>query len=508
MDNINEKKAIARGVQMNYLHLALTSGLTFILTPFILHHLGQTAYGIWALLGSAIGYLGLFNFGMGTATTKYTAEYRTQGDTKRMSQLVSSVMVLYLLLGLAILMVCGVLTPFLDQLFKIPPPMVAAAQWAFMLMGLNLAFRLVGEVLGAVIYGHQRVDAYRRVHIVQALVNALLVLLLLTGGMGINGVVLAMLGASLAGIGLYWRFIKRSNYGVQIQLQLANKATVKSVAPYSLRTFVLSLTSQLLYRTDNIVIGAFLGTALVTPYAIAYKLCFTLTYLFSAIPNTFFPRFTTLYTLKDYPGLSLLLIKTTKLSVAIMTALALVLIFYGETAITLWVGANNFVGMPVLAVFIAMFFVHSLGGCGVLLQSIGHNRIFMYSELCNAFLNLVLSIILLHYWGLLGVALGTLLAHLLTSSWVIPYLACRYSRTPLSAFLYGGIIKPLACGSVVALLIWLVKDSIPPVGNLAYLVLVSIVIVLLYALVLVFIGFNGKERKEYWSLILQTSRLK
>ena len=72
---IQEKKWIIRGVQANYLYLFISSMLALVLTPILVRYLGQAAYGLWAAFGSVIGYFGLLNFGMGTATTKYTAEY-------------------------------------------------------------------------------------------------------------------------------------------------------------------------------------------------------------------------------------------------------------------------------------------------------------------------------------------------------------------------------------------------------------------------------------------------
>jgi hypothetical protein len=33
------------------------------MSPFIVHHLGTSAYGMWVLVGSLTGYLGLLNLG-------------------------------------------------------------------------------------------------------------------------------------------------------------------------------------------------------------------------------------------------------------------------------------------------------------------------------------------------------------------------------------------------------------------------------------------------------------
>lgn len=45
-----------------------------VLTPFLLDRLGTVAFGVWALAGTVIGYLELFELGFGRATVKLIAE--------------------------------------------------------------------------------------------------------------------------------------------------------------------------------------------------------------------------------------------------------------------------------------------------------------------------------------------------------------------------------------------------------------------------------------------------
>ena len=41
--------------------------IALVVTPVLVHGLGGTAYGIWALVGSTVLYLDLFNLGFGRA---------------------------------------------------------------------------------------------------------------------------------------------------------------------------------------------------------------------------------------------------------------------------------------------------------------------------------------------------------------------------------------------------------------------------------------------------------
>jgi len=495
-----EKKWIIRGAQLNYLHLAVNMFLGLALVPIMIRYMGQSAYGLWASFGSVVGYFGLLELGGSTATVKYTAEYHATDNQEDLSKLISSVFVIFLGVGALIVFLCAGLAWFIPKLLHVPEDLISAGRIAFLIMGLNIALGLAGRVFGNVIYGYQRVDVFRSVGIIQAATNAILTVLFLRSGFGLVGVVTAASMSILLSMILYVIFIRRSGYDITIHPGLADLGIIKKVAPYSLRTFTLGLTAQVLYRTDNIVIGIFLGAAMVTPYSIAYKLCFVLTYMFSVVSTTVFPRFSKLYAVGDMQGIRDLYMKVTKISVAIMVPLAIFLIFFGRYFISLWVGQSNFVGQNVFMVFIVMFFIHSLGASGILLQGIGKNKKFMYSEILNACLNLIISVVLVRKIGLIGVALGTLLAHLCTSSWIVPLLACRYIKLPVRTFLLSGVIPPLLVGVPVGVVTGVFVVNVLPNDCYIYIGMKGMVIAVMYALCYFAVGITRKERQMYWRL--------
>ncbi|MCX5707980.1 MAG: hypothetical protein NTY14_03245 [Candidatus Omnitrophica bacterium] len=49
--------------------------LAFFATPFIVRSLNVNFYGIYTLVGVIIGYFSFLQFGLGTATVKYVAQY-------------------------------------------------------------------------------------------------------------------------------------------------------------------------------------------------------------------------------------------------------------------------------------------------------------------------------------------------------------------------------------------------------------------------------------------------
>ena len=496
-----EKKLITRGIYINYLQMFVGLILTFVLTPIIVGYLGQSAYGLWAALGSIIGYFYLLDVGMSTATVKYTAEYRAKNEHETLNKIISSILVIFILIGVLIILACLGLTPFIPRLFHLSENLVSIGQIAFLIMGLSVASGLLARVFGNIIYGYQRVDILKTFNIIQAIANASITIVFLRLGFGLIGVVVASLLSTLILMVVYLLFIHRSNYGIVIRPRLADFESLKKIAPYSLRSFVLGLTAQISFQTDNIVIGIFLMVSLVTPYSIAYKLCFIVATLVCKISSTLFPTFSKLYALEDIDGLRSLYLKTVKISIAIFVPLALFLAIFGHSFINIWVGEENFVGMNVLLVLIFISFLNSFAGpIGVLLQAIGENREVTYLSIVMAVLNLTLSIILVQKIGLLGVALGTVISHLCTGSWFGPLLVYKYIGLKVRTFLLSGILPPLLAGIPAGAITWFFIRNLFP-NNFFYLGIKGVLIVAIYIPIYLAFGATKEERRMYLGLI-------
>ncbi|MGD0907564.1 MAG: hypothetical protein ABSA96_08275, partial [Candidatus Acidiferrales bacterium] len=52
--------------------------IAFFLSPFIVHHLGTSRYGVWVLIVSFTGYLGLLDLGVRGTINYYVARFHAQ----------------------------------------------------------------------------------------------------------------------------------------------------------------------------------------------------------------------------------------------------------------------------------------------------------------------------------------------------------------------------------------------------------------------------------------------
>ena len=75
-----EKIQFINNVGSSWLALAVNVAVGIFLSPFILHRLGDAAFGIWVLIFSITGYYGLFDLGIRSSIVRYVAKYSATNE--------------------------------------------------------------------------------------------------------------------------------------------------------------------------------------------------------------------------------------------------------------------------------------------------------------------------------------------------------------------------------------------------------------------------------------------
>src|SRR6266550_675617 len=94
-----------RNIGSNWVVTLLTIAATYILTPFTIHRLGSDGYGTWTLITALTGYMNLLALGVPMACVRYLAQHITEGDTRQTNSVIGSCIGLYLMIGVAALVV-------------------------------------------------------------------------------------------------------------------------------------------------------------------------------------------------------------------------------------------------------------------------------------------------------------------------------------------------------------------------------------------------------------------
>ncbi len=85
------KKEFTLSVIANWTGTLILYTLALLITPIIVHSLGDDKYGIWSLAISLTGYYGIIDFGINSTAIKLFSDSNTRGDIKECNKIVNTV---------------------------------------------------------------------------------------------------------------------------------------------------------------------------------------------------------------------------------------------------------------------------------------------------------------------------------------------------------------------------------------------------------------------------------
>src|SRR5437870_2114891 len=170
-----EQLEIVKNVSSSWFGLAVNMLVRIFLSPFILHRLGDEAFGIWVLIFSVTGYYGLFDFGIRSSIIRYVSKFTATSDNEDLAKLINTSLFSYTCVGLLTLAITIAGSFYVDSIFKIPPAFLTTARWLFLMVGASVALGFPLGVYGGILEGLQRFYFLNLTNIVSTLLRALLI---------------------------------------------------------------------------------------------------------------------------------------------------------------------------------------------------------------------------------------------------------------------------------------------------------------------------------------------
>lgn len=386
----------------------------FFLSPFILHRLGAVAYGVWVLAISVVGYLSLLDLGMQSSVLRFVSQGYTKQNHQSASEAVSAALWVRLQISALALLLSAGLAAVFPLLFKVPAELADDARKSILLIGATTAITMSMGVVGGVVSALNRYDLQNYVNLVQSTARVLGIVAVLRSGHGIVAIAVCEFVAVLISK-LFQVWIARRLYPeLRIQLKRPKRETLRKIWSYSSYTFLITIAVQLVYQTDNIVVGAFVSTSAVAFYAIAGSLCRYAGQVVSSMDSTFMPAASTYESSDNMAGLLMLYKNGTRAMIMVSLPMMITLIVRGSSFIGLWMGPEyaHSSGIVLMILSIALFFSYANRTAGAIAFGIEKHKAVALWAAGEGVANLTLSIILAHWFGIYGVAFGTMIPSL------------------------------------------------------------------------------------------------
>lgn len=499
-------RLMMRNTISNYVGTIFAVGVGFLMTPLLLHHLGVATFGIWMLVSTLAGYGRVFDFGIHGTLTKYVAECRATGEIEEGRRLISASLFLYMLLGLAVLLLSVAISPLFSELFSVPEADRSDTARTVILMGVWVGSSIACAAPGAILQGLHRFDAVNLVQIISTVVTTIAMIVVLLLGGGIVGLALANIASTVLSRSLMVWLANRFAPELRPGWRDFDRAAIRKVVSFSASIFVGQVATRLQTKTDLIVIGTIMSVSAVTPYGIAWRLSETTRRIVTQFSRALLPLASELDAEGDHRRLRALYVTSVRLTLVMSIAIGGVFIGLADPFLTVWVGSeiaeySYLVTLLMLASIISL----SQWPAMAILQGMTRYRLLAISAVVSGLANLVLSIVLGLRFGLTGVALGTLIPTTIESfGFVLPY-TMRVLGLRLRDVVNDIVVRSVVPALPAAGVLYLLQQMIVPVA-LIEIALIAAASVLVYVGGYLSVGASTAERSMYRSVALTTIR--
>jgi O-antigen/teichoic acid export membrane protein len=415
-----------RNVSSNWIYTVVTIGVTYVMTPYIIHAVGQEGYGTWSLIVAMTGYMGFLALGVPMACVRYLTEHLAARDTRRLNETIGTCAALYLSIGVAALLIGATLMGLFGR-YAIPGNLRTQAYFAFGVMVVTMAASFIGYLPEGIMFAHHDFVRRNTVRIVSVILRFGLTLGLLALHASLAVLALVQLACLLFDFGVSFLLVRRRYPGIHISIGSFQWREVRRIFSFSLYVVLLDAGLRLSFETDALVIGAFLDVRSIPYYVVANSLIVYLMEFVKSISSVVSPMATRFKVEGRDDDLQEMFLKWSKITLSMTIMMGGFVFVLGPRFIGWWIDPSyERPSGQVLQILMASAFVFMpVRGVAVpILMGLGKPLGPTVALAVAGAMNLVLSIALARPYGLAGVAIGTAIPTVIYSV-VVATMACR-----------------------------------------------------------------------------------
>jgi len=501
--NIDIKNTLIKTTASNYLLLIIKIFASLLLVRIIFLGINNEEYGFWALLWSIFGYSILLDFGFGTAVQKATSETLENKDWGAYNKLISTIFFSYVVLALAIFLVTLFVAFNLENIFSFSSATsIKYYQIIFIIFGVGTTLIFPLGFFREILRGLQEIPLRNNIDLFFLIINFIVIAVSVSL---FSSLLLMAIGAILVQFFtnvMMAYYVYKKIPTLKISLSLFCKDKVKEVMGFSLFAYIVMFSNLIIFKTDQIIISMFSSMAMVGFYQIISRVSELFRQFSTQIHDVIGPLSATFFASSNDNKLSLILLQSNQVVAFIATMLFVPSYLFIEELLDLWLNITNIqviLTAKILLISMYVLVVLRSSSVQVLLMCNKHKQLTIVA-IIEAAMNLLLSIYLIQYYSIIGVAIGTLIPNvLLAFIYNIP-VACKFSK--LSVFLYfkNVICKNICIGICVYTLVFYLSENSEEI-SFFLLLLYGFISIVLYCLLYFFIWLDKKQREKIQFLI-------
>ena len=423
MARISQK--LLKGSTLRLIVLALNIAVGFFIMPFLIHSLGDDQYGLWVLAGAVVGFYGLLDVGMSGAIQRFLVRAMHSENNNEVNVALSSAVFLFSVIGLLSIVITVAIVIFGPHFIELDANK-EIFQMIIWVLGIKIALMFPFSCFTGILLARLRFDTVSYLQLFSLLFRTALIVYFINQDYGILAVaVITSIDALIEKI-LTIYFAKKLEPSIKISLSYVDVNKLKEYYHFGKYTYITTIADRIRFSIDELVIGAVIGVGAVTHYVIAATLIFYFGQVVSSVFGVIGPVLHKYHKLEQWDNLREVFVVISELTALTSIFIGGLLITFGYSFILLWVGEDyNDVYIVLIILCASSIMINITRPCTAILYSIAKHKYYAKVSVIEAVANFIISVTLVQYIGIYGVALGTAIPALINFIVFVPMYTCR-----------------------------------------------------------------------------------
>jgi len=498
------KSQLKIGVVMTYLAIGLNIVAGLLYTPWIIEQIGKNDYGLYTLVNSLIAIF-LLDFGLSSATSRFVAKYRSEDKNEELIKFLNLVYKLYIIIDALIMIVLLLVFFFIDIIYqKLTPEEIEKFKIIYAVAGAYSVLSFPCVTFNGILNAYEKFIPLKLTDLIQKVSSIAFTVAALCLGGGLYALVTVNAASGLLANAIKFFFVNKSVKIKKVKIDSAEKKVYyKEIFSFSLWSVIWALSQRLIFNITPTLLGVVVNNATIaiSVFGIITTIegyFYTLT---TATKGMFLSRITRILNRETSDEeINALAVKVGRFQFALNSLLIVGFCLVGKEFIMLWVGESfieAYYGIMLIVIpglfYNALQILHT----AIIVKNLVKYQ--AYIQIAISIINVICSVILSFYMGVLGAAVSICIAYSLRLILTVVFIR-RKLNFDLPGFIKKCYIR-MGIPAIITFVIGLFIISVMGGTTWTSLIVKVAAITAVYAVCVIMLGINKDERKALFRKI-------
>lgn len=275
------------GVILSYTNIFLQITVNLVYIPVLLHYIGKEQYGLYQLIAAVVAYISIMDLGFSNAITRFYTMYFHQNNIEKAENTLAIAAFVYVAIAVFISLIGFLIYIFFNEIFSsLTLEEMSEAKIIYCILFFNVLLTVTTSMFTAVINTHEKFVFLKTINLTQSLLPSIIAISFIKLYPNIFFLVLTQLIITIicTAIKIFYCF---NIIKIKVKYYYWDKLLFNNIFKLSMSVFIVMISDQIFWRSNQIILGVNIDTTAVTIYSLAMSICMNYMVLGAVIPGIF-----------------------------------------------------------------------------------------------------------------------------------------------------------------------------------------------------------------------------